>query len=358
MPVIAIYDWSQVTTPGTLAPSNLAGDTYANDPNSPGYVPGNPSWTDQTYTYNGGTPTQIVIDDDDTLFEDGYVETGAPATLRHDVVLNGTLYSAGSVVENEFSMVDGTGIAVWVVRINGENVGIAPQMPYTAIPAGSTFTPTEGRDGDAADSSEGISSTTSYANVICFAAQTRIDTPQGPRPAGALKPGDRVLTRDNDVQPLIWTCAMALSFDSRTDRRRPILIPAGAFGPDAPRRPVIVSPQHRVLVDMPAGPVLAPAKGLLGWRGIRVVRGRDRIVYVHLLCPRHDVLSADGLWCESLYPGPQALASLSPRDRATVMARLGLLPGQRPPPALPLLSVSDTLEMVRDQRAGHAAIWA
>lgn len=370
MPSISIYSWSHVDTNG-LPEDQLRYDTMANDPSAADYDPNRASWTDRTYTYLGGKPQQIFLSDDDDIFEDGYTETGSAATLVKDVTINGVTYPAGSVVENEFSLIDSDGNQVWVIRINGENVGFAPSSTYSYIPAGTTFHPTESRDGDPVDSSDGVSSAVSYGNIICFAAETRILSPDGPRAAAAFGPGDLVTTRDRGARPVLWAGRTEAVFAGPDDPARPVLLRAGALGAGLPRADLVLSPQHRVMLCGSAArqltghdEVLAPVKGLLSLPGIRILRGRARETYVHLLLDRHDILSAEGAPAESLWPGPMALSSLAPAQRAALLDAVP--PGGIGPPARHLLRVNETRRLARkmarsgvfDADAGRRAIAA
>ena len=120
---LKLFDWSLYTLPTAIPLTDIEGDTHSNDPASPDYWNGAPTWIGEDFTFDGGIPYQILVDDDDGHFEDGYVETGGIQTLAQDVTINGTLYAAGSQVENEFSMLDSLGNEVWVLRIGGKNVG-------------------------------------------------------------------------------------------------------------------------------------------------------------------------------------------------------------------------------------------
>jgi hypothetical protein len=322
MPTIAIYDWSTVQMPTDLSPANILYDVQANDPREAAYSEELPSWTNQLYVFKGGGPQQIQIIDDDPLFEDDYVETGAPQLLTQNVVLNGVTYAAGSVVEAEFGLVDPNGVTLWVVRIDGQNVGFTAQEPYSTIPLGTYFQPTESRNGAAADSTDASSSSTAYRNVICFLADAPIDTPRGPVRAGRLRAGDVVLTRDNGAQPLLWTGRTRVVFRGRDDPRRPIRLSPGCLGVGRPLVEIAVSPQHRILLEE-AGGIFAPARGLLPLPGVSVMRGRPEASYVHLLMARHEVLTGGGLPSESLFPGPMALAAMGPEALAGVEAALG-----------------------------------
>ena len=161
---LTFYDWSMFTLPADIPMSDIEGDSHANDPGSPDYSSGAPTWVGQDYTFNGGTGHDINVDDDDDYFDDAYVDTGGAQTLANAVTINGVTYPAGSTIENEFSLLDAAGNEIYVLRINGVNVGFvyaANDQPT----AGETFSSTGGRDGDPLDSADGQSSSTSYSNI-------------------------------------------------------------------------------------------------------------------------------------------------------------------------------------------------
>jgi hypothetical protein len=54
--------------------------------------------------------------------------------------------------------------------------------------------------------------------------------------------------------------------------------------------------------------------------GIRVMRGARQVTYLHLLLERHQVIFAEGIATESLYPGPVARAGFEAPPRAELMA--------------------------------------
>ncbi|WGW02922.1 Hint domain-containing protein [Tropicibacter oceani] len=362
MPLIGIYDWSQVTTPASLAPSNLKFDEHANAPGTSGYNGANPSWVGQTYTYNGGTPSHIKVVDDDAFFEDGDAETGGAAVLAEAVTLNGVTYPAGSIVENEFSLLDGSGSEVWVVRIAGDNVGLAPQALYPVIPAGSTFTPTQARDGaGGASSSDGVASEEAYANVVCFAHDTPIQTDRGPCPAGDVKIGDRLASADHGLVDVVWTARRRIVFAGRNDPRKPIVIPANALGSGLPRAQVEVSPQHRICLHLGGRDVLVPARALLGRNGIRLLRGRKSVTYIHVMCRQHEIISAEGLATESFYPGPMAIEMLTPDQRQGLRRALHQIGPSPSSLARPCLTYGETRALLaagRDAKLTQSALFA
>ncbi|MEM9581206.1 MAG: Hint domain-containing protein [Pseudomonadota bacterium] len=158
--------------------------------------------------------------------------------------------------------------------------------------------------------------TSSSSVVVCFSADCEIDTLQGPRRIGDLAIGDRVLTLEHGCQEIRWLRTQTMPPD-RPDDDAPILIAAHALGPNRPARDLIVSPQHRILVggndQMAAvfsGAALVPAKALTGWPGIRVMRGRKRMTWVHFACDAHEIVRVNGAYSETLLIGRMVLDTL------------------------------------------------
>ena len=94
-----------------------------------------------------------------------------------------------------------------------------------------------------------------------------------------------------------------------------------------PNRDLIVSQQHRVLVNSKIAErmtseaeVLVSAKHLLRIRGIDVLKRLSEVTYVHFMFDRHHVVEAEGILTESLYTGPEALKSLSAEAREEIFA--------------------------------------
>lgn len=162
----------------------------------------------------------------------------------------------------------------------------------------------------------------------CFTPGTRILTPGGDRVIDELCVGDLVATLDNGPQPIRWigrvrvdACQM-----SRSDKFRPIRIARGAFGPDRPARDMLLSPQHRVLLEgwkaelLYGEPqVLVAAAHLLDDHQVTRARDLDETTYIHLQFDSHELIWSDGMLSESFNPGPQCLASIAPDARAELM---------------------------------------
>jgi hypothetical protein len=139
--------------------------------------------------------------------------------------------------------------------------------------------------------------------VACFAAGTRILSDRGEVPIESLGVGDRVVTVTGAIAPVVWVGRRVVDCTRhpRPHEAWPVRIAPGAFGPERPRRPLRLSPNHSIY----ANGVLIPVKLLID--GIGVVQERcERIAYHHLELAHHDVVVAEGLPAETLLPGSGA----------------------------------------------------
>ena len=152
---------------------------------------------------------------------------------------------------------------------------------------------------------------------VCFTAGMRIATPEGLRAVETLRPGDRVTTRDTGNQSLRWVGRRVVP---GVGRAAPVRFEAGVIGNTAP---LLLSPQHRVLLNSPesemlfgAAEVLLPAKAFLALEGVSLAPMRS-VDYVHFACLRHEIVWAEGAPCETLLLG----------DLAEDILKLDRLPG-------------------------------
>lgn len=200
--------------------------------------------------------------------------------------------------------------------------------------------------------------------TACFAAGTRIETLEGPRAVEALVVGDQVLTRDRGAATVAWIQGetVKLNNEARKQRHAPVRIKRGALGLGVPARDLVVSPQHRMLVVsriaerlFGAAEVLVPAKMLVGWPGVKRVRGWEVAVYWHIWLGTHEVVLAEGAPSESLLPEEGALAGFSAEARR---ALLRLAPGAVTP-ARPILEKGrDVKELLRRHKKNGRALVA
>jgi len=184
--------------------------------------------------------------------------------------------------------------------------------------------------------------------VACFTAGTSIATPAGPKPIEALDVGELVVTQDHGFQPLRWIGATTRKV---VDAIRPVRILRGALGQGLPRRDLLVSPQHGMLVRsghalevIGRSEVLLPAEKLIGLPGVDWARDAEEVTYLHLLFDAHEIVFAEDTPTESLLPRPHILGSFGPEAEA----ELGLLfPGLERIGVLPARSIPDDAAQTR-----------
>lgn len=141
-----------------------------------------------------------------------------------------------------------------------------------------------------------------FPGFACFCAGTLISTETGPRPVEDLRPGDKILTVDNGLQPLIH---LAHNTVPAMGALAPVLILEGAMGNS---RDLWVSQQHRMLIEgwraqlfCGEDEVFVPEVKLANGKDIRIVPG-GRVSYYHLLFMNHEVVFSEGIPTESYFP--------------------------------------------------------
>lgn len=177
-------------------------------------------------------------------------------------------------------------------------------------------------------------STTTFTNiekiqyVPCFTPGTLIETRDGPIPVEALRPGQKVLTRDNGYQPLRWVGRRDLTAVdlALSPQLQPVRIARGALGNGLPEADMIVSPQHRMLLTgtraelfFGEAEVLAAAAHMVGQPGIERL-SVTRLSYLHVMFDAHEIIRADGAWTESFQPGDLTLQGMDDPQRDELFA--------------------------------------
>jgi hypothetical protein len=161
-------------------------------------------------------------------------------------------------------------------------------------------------------------------SVICFTPGTRLRTDRGAVAIEDLGVGDRLLTRDDGPQRVMWTGQRRMSGARlfALPDQRPIRLRTAALGADRPDGDLVVSPEHRVLVSGAGtrdlwgeAEVLVRAGDLLGGEGVSVDHSLRETWYIHLMLERHQVIWANGLEVESFHPGYMGLGALTALQR-------------------------------------------
>ncbi|WP_050524996.1 Hint domain-containing protein [Pseudorhodobacter wandonensis] len=171
------------------------------------------------------------------------------------------------------------------------------------------------------------------AGVICFTPGTTIRGVNGPRLVENLRVGDFIATKDNGLQKILWIGTRRISGARlhAMPHLRPVWLRAGALGLDRPEHDLLVSPQHRMLVQGAAAmalfntpEVLVAAHDLINDTSIFIDQTLRDVTYIHILLENHQVIWANGLETESFHPSNTALDNVAPDQRQGL---LQVLPG-------------------------------
>ncbi len=166
--------------------------------------------------------------------------------------------------------------------------------------------------------------------VICFTPGTMIRCEGGARPVEALREGDRVQTRDNGLQEILWIGHRRISGARlyAMPELRPVRLRAGALADGEPDGDLVVSPRHRLLIRGPRAvelfntdEVLVAAADLIDDRSVLRDHHLREVTYVHVLLEHHEVVWANGVATESFHPAQAGLESVTPEQRARLIER-------------------------------------
>jgi hypothetical protein len=172
--------------------------------------------------------------------------------------------------------------------------------------------------------------------VACFAAGTRILTPDGDVPVEALAVGDEVLTlrgKGDAIGRVIWTGQRSIDLvrHSRPEKVIPIRIIAGALTAGLPERDLLLSPDHCLFIDGH----LIEAKTLVNGATIIQDETLRHITYHHIELEQHGIVLAEGVPAETyldshnrqMFAGGAALVlhpDFGPQTRADACAKLAI----------------------------------
>lgn len=274
----------------------------------------------------GGDDTLVGGTGNDTLIGGGGDDTfnytpgdGLDTISDFNFGNSGTL-SDGDNTNNDFIDLSGYYENIWELYADYADDNVLNQSNATTL----TGKAVDYSDNTEFASGEGIAFTGASADnssftientgVVCFTADTLVLTPAGEVPIQRLRPGDKIVTRDNGVQPLIWSAARRIDGLelAKNPALRPIFIAPELIG--AHKR-LLVSPQHGMVIRREDGDeTLVRARHLARLKGgqARIAYGRQQVVYFHLMFEAHQIIYANGAPSESFYPGPQALGALAP----------------------------------------------
>lgn len=324
----------------------------------------------ETMSFNSTSDVKVSV-------ADNFVDDGG-SNLTEAVTIGGTTYPAGSLVEADYEVIfvdqaSGLYYRVTYIAIDQDYVGATISRGWDATtgqyvdkyPVGTTLTAIDGDTLDGTPNINDFATDSNYAGpggvygndailtadngtIICFARGAMIATGSGETAIEELAIGDTVATADGGSATIRWIGRSVLDASALAcaGHLRPIRIRAGALGPGAPSRDLVVSPQHRVLVRSKIAlrmfgveEVLTPAKSLLRLDGVEIAEDVAEVEYWHFLCDRHEIVFANGAATESLLAGHQALRSVSAEERAEILTLFPEFAAEtavQPAPARPL----------------------
>lgn len=295
---------------------------------------------------------------DDTYTLD--TSTGSSAGQDIYIIQNEPSGSFPVVGTDTFALVDDTGNVVQFIGQSAVTARNGPADGMTSNDVGQApgSTSLQSDDGGATyyqqmDKNPGT--------IPCYSPGTLIDTPDGPRAVESLIPGDMVLTCDHGPQPIRWIHSGDHPLEDVDTDAKPVLVKAGALGQNLPAQDLIVSRQHRILVGgvrhlqaIFPFEAFAPAKSLTSLPGIRHMKGKKEMTWIHFACDRHEIITANGCLSESLLLGPMVVNGFSARERRTLTDIFG--PAAPPdsalngPPARECLTVGEVRRQITNHR--------
>lgn len=229
-----------------------------------------PTFTD---TYNFYTVTQSGAGEGDVTGDgpaggivDQIVDEDSSADIGETIEIEGTSYLIVGVQPDGF-----------VVDLGGGNVGVVTTLTH--------------------DVGEHVIWEMSGSFPLCFLAGTLIATGEGEVPVETLRIGDRVRTREGDLAPVRWIGRQTVARRfSAPEKSFPIRIRAGALGDGVPRRDLLVSPDHAMLVDG----LLVHASALVNGTSItQELTMPERFTYYHIETENQRIVLAEGAEAET-----------------------------------------------------------
>lgn len=270
------------------------------------------------------------IDVRDRGSETNFDDNDTDQSLRGSQVFDGVSYANNTVIEAEYEIVlldPATGLTYRVLLVNLNNsspsygtiegLAFVGEFPPIGV-ALQVISATEGPTGGSAVEVSNI------ASPPCFTTGTLIQTPQGDRAVETLTVGDLVDTKNNGPQPLKWLgeCIVSKGLMATVNSFCPVRILKNAFGDGAPNRDMLVSQQHRILVQgwqsellIGQGEVLAAAVHLMNGTTVALANDVTSVSYYHLLFDDHEIVFSDGLATESFNPGPVSVGAIPLESR-------------------------------------------
>ena len=269
-------------------------------------------------------PTDISISSGASSVQAQYSASKTPATWSVQVVSDGSLSPGDYTVT-----ISSTGLLTVTL-----SPGVVVPAPGTSL---NLVVSASSGNGGGNNDSLNVSVTVDSTVVPCFVAGTRIATLSGEIPVEQLAAGDRVHTIDGETAKIRWVGSRKVSNEAlaRSPKLRPVLLPKDCFGKGLPNRDLLLSPLHRVRIGSWKTQLLFGESDLLAnalhLPQAELVNNFDEsIEYFHILCDQHEIVFANGVAAETLYPGEIAHLAFEPTAREKISECLVASQSRRP----------------------------
>jgi hypothetical protein len=274
-----------------------------------------PNGTVFQYTSGGGTT--ITVDDTSgtpDVFEDDQAFSHT-ITDGGGIVANGTPVESESFIDirqlDENGLETGPVIRLYVFSQNGVTSDVWGFAASERLIDGASYVKVAG-------SNTGSSLYSDY--VACFAEDTLIETADGSVPVQQIHVGQKVWTRDNGLQPVLWIGSTSVP---ATGRFAPVVFAPNTLGNP---RELVVSQQHRIMIDTSVAELLfgAPralvaAKFLCGMEGVSIREG-GHVNYWHVMFDQHQIVRSESVLSESFFVTSNSIGALDHSQRAEILS--------------------------------------
>lgn len=269
------------------------------------------------FQYSSGTGTTVTLDD-----TGGSPDVfGDDDEFNHVITDGGGLVANGTPVESE-SFIDvraldsgglptGPVIRLYVFSQNGITQDVWGFGSSAPLVDGTSYVKVSG-------SNAGSSTYTDY--ITCFADGSMIETSCGRILVEEIAVGQKLWTRDGGLQPVRWVGSTKVP---GTGAFAPVV-----FAPHSIGNPteLVVSQQHRILLETPAAEVLfgssdvlVAAKQLCGLPGVSI-REQNEIRYTHFMFDQHQIVRANGVLTESFFLAQNSVRALDKGQRNEILS--------------------------------------
>jgi len=176
-------------------------------------------------------------------------------------------------------------------------IGVASEIapPFPTLEAHSAWIYNwQGPDGSVNDGTTQVE--LNFGTPLCFVAGTHIRTACGEVPVEQLSAGDKVVTWDGRVRPIIWVgVGRVLATRGQRSAATPVIVRKNALADNVPSRDLRITKAHSLYLDG----FLIPVEFLVNHRSILWDDRAQEVAIYHIELEGHDVLVAEGAPAES-----------------------------------------------------------